>query len=144
MIINFLILFINILLNSESFATILIGMSEVLTTVWTETQNYPLSAVISDIGGAAGLFLGLGSENRPFFIFLKLPMTNLFQKLLIFPGYLTQQGIFFQPYLGLNVIGVLASVRSAISRVTRFIKRKRAPKIGGISLLYEKDITGYR
>ena len=34
----------------ESYATILIGMAEVLTTVWTETQTYPLSAVISGKG----------------------------------------------------------------------------------------------
>lgn len=41
------------------YASIVIGMGDVSTVALTETQNYPLSACISDIGGAAGLFLGL-------------------------------------------------------------------------------------
>ena len=45
--------------KSGRHATVLIGMSEILTIILTETPNYPLSACISDIGGAAGLFLGL-------------------------------------------------------------------------------------
>ena len=45
--------------NFNSMITVMFGMSEILTTVLTETQNYPLSACISDTGGAIGLFLGL-------------------------------------------------------------------------------------
>ena len=43
----------------QKYASIIIGMDEVNTVVMTETENYPLSALISDTGGAAGLFLGL-------------------------------------------------------------------------------------
>ena len=34
-------------------------MAEVMAVVLAETETYPLSACISDTGGAAGLFLGL-------------------------------------------------------------------------------------
>ena len=30
-----------------------------MSVILTETENYPLSACVSDTGGAAGLFLGL-------------------------------------------------------------------------------------
>ena len=36
-----------------------VQLAEVMETFLTETVNYPLSACISDTGGAAGLFLGL-------------------------------------------------------------------------------------
>ena len=45
--------------TTKKTATFVLGMAEVTTVVLTETQNYPLSACISDTGGAAGLFLGL-------------------------------------------------------------------------------------
>ena len=46
-------------LTKPKLASVALGMGEVTTVVLTETQNYPLSACISDTGGAAGLFLGL-------------------------------------------------------------------------------------
>ena len=35
--------------------------------ILTETENYPLSACVSDTGGAAGLFLGLHVIGQIFF-----------------------------------------------------------------------------
>jgi len=45
--------------NNGKFATIKYVMAEVMAVVLAETETYPLSACISDTGGAAGLFLGL-------------------------------------------------------------------------------------
>jgi len=53
-------------------ASIAIGMGEVTTVVLSETKNYPLSACISDTGGAAGLFLGLHVLGIYLTIFLKI------------------------------------------------------------------------
>ena len=38
-----------------------------MAIILTETENYPLSACISDTGGAAGLFLGLHVIGKLFF-----------------------------------------------------------------------------
>lgn len=45
-----------------------------MAIILTETENYPLSACISDTGGAAGLFLGLHVIGR---LFLEKYLENL-------------------------------------------------------------------
>ena len=40
-------------------ASIVVGMAETTNVILTESPNYPISACVSDTGGAAGLFLGL-------------------------------------------------------------------------------------
>ena len=56
------------------------GMSEILTTVLTETQNYPLSACISDTGGAIGLFLGLNMIGLICVLIMKSFLTVIFKE----------------------------------------------------------------
>ena len=45
--------------GNVELAGVTFELAEVMTVTLTETENYPLSACISDTGGAAGLFLGL-------------------------------------------------------------------------------------
>ena len=45
--------------ETAQFATVKYAMSEVMRVQFAETENYPFSAMVSDTGGAAGLFLGL-------------------------------------------------------------------------------------
>ena len=57
---------VNDVRGDVKFAGITFELAEVMTVALTETQNYPLSACISDTGGAAGLFLGLHVIGDPY------------------------------------------------------------------------------
>ena len=50
-------------------------MAEVMTVLLSETETYPLSACLSDTGGAAGLFLGLNVIGRPPVILNQIELT---------------------------------------------------------------------
>ena len=45
--------------GNDKHSSIEIGMADIVNVNLQETSTYPIQALISDTGGAAGLFLGL-------------------------------------------------------------------------------------
>lgn len=45
--------------SNESTTAVILGLSEIVNIIMEEHKVYPFTALMSDIGGAAGLFLGL-------------------------------------------------------------------------------------
>ena len=44
---------------NHSETAVIVGLSEIVNIIMEEHKVYPFTALMSDIGGAAGLFLGL-------------------------------------------------------------------------------------